>query len=75
MTFRELSIHIQQKHRANYPRLLLDHADSIIMEVGKTSKADTARQLNITPNAFSLVYQLILAHVAIREETAVSKVD
>jgi len=62
MTFQELSTHIKARHRKDYAKLLIAHTDAIIMEVGRTSKGDTARALDITPNAFSLVYQIILAH-------------
>ena len=63
MTFQELSILIHTKRQPNYAELLLTHADPIMREVGRTNKAQTARGLKMSPNTFSLVYQLILAHV------------
>ena len=67
MTFRELTDHIKAERRDNYATLLLSHADTIIHEVGKTNKTNTAKELGMSPQTFSLVYQLILAHTAIIE--------
>lgn len=67
MTFQALSDLIHSEARKDYAKLLLVHADLIISEVGKTTKQNTAKRLKMSPNTFSLVYQLILAHVAIIE--------
>ena len=67
MTFRALSEHIKAERREDYANLLLTHSQQIISEVGKTTKQKVAKELKMSPQTFSLVYQLILAHTAIVE--------
>jgi len=67
MTFQELSTLIHTNTRTDYAMLLLSHSEQIIKEVGRTTKKETALRLKISPQTFSLVYQLILAHTTIIE--------
>ena len=73
MTFKELSDLIHTSTRTDYATLLLSHSQQIISEVGRTTKKETAVRLKISPQTFSLVYQLILAHTTILEDEEATK--
>jgi len=61
MTFKDLSALIAEQRLDSYYEILLDNAETIITEIGNTSKKEVAEHLQIHPTVFSTVYKLIKA--------------
>ena len=61
MTFTQLS-EVMQEPQPHYFELLLSNHIVIIAEVGKTSKTEVSKALNINPSQFSGIYSCIVAY-------------
>ena len=61
MLYKDLKDGIDRKAPTDYEQLM-KHSQVIILAVGKTSKMEVATDLNISPQAFSIIYKCILAY-------------
>jgi len=59
-----------EQHDHRYHALLLEHTDDIIKEVGMTSKTNVANLLDMKPQKFSTVFQLLLGYKHLKDSHA-----